>query len=148
MSHTNIAALALELTPPALPNERWWAQAVAIAFEQHAGLRAPGQSAAGDFRVSVSRTLPVGRATALAMWIAAFGADDAHLGHTVSNRRDSETAARAFHRFSLEGAGKIEVAATPKDAAKTVLSISQTALDSGEQIEEWRAYWKAQLTRL
>lgn len=148
LGHAKIAELALAHMPASLDNREWWAQGTAIAFEQHVGLRVPGQSAAGDFRVSVSRTLPLGRAVALAGWVERFGPEDAHLGHAVSHRRDSETPRRAFHRFSLEGAGKVEIAATPKDESKTILAISHEGLLTGERIEQWRAYWKAQLAEL
>lgn len=148
LSHTQIAALAEEQMPGTLENGRWWAQVAAIAFEQHAGLRVPGQLSTGEFRVGASRTVPMGRDEALAAWIERFGSDETHLGYAVSNRRNSVTEKRSFYRFSLDGAGKVEIAAALKDDSKSILSITHEGLPSGEQIEEWRAYWKAQLTRL
>ncbi|WP_244303233.1 hypothetical protein [Leucobacter coleopterorum] len=57
--HSEIAIIARAEVPETLYNPDWWAQAVAIAYEQHAGLRVPGQSSSGTFRVSASRTLPL-----------------------------------------------------------------------------------------
>ncbi|GAA2842528.1 hypothetical protein FB468_2501 [Leucobacter komagatae] len=152
LGHAEIAKLALATMPHGVESEEWWAQGVAIAFEQHAGLRVPGQSSTGTFRVSASRTLPLDRDAALAAWVDRFGEVTEHLGHAVSGSRSSRTEKRSFWRFSLDGAGKVEVAAALKDAAKdqakTILAISQEGLDSGDRIEEWRAYWKAQLAQL
>ncbi|KIP52633.1 hypothetical protein [Leucobacter komagatae] len=148
LSHAEIAKLALATMPPGVDNEGWWAQGTAIAFEQHVGLRVPGQSSTGDFRVSASRTLPVDRDAAIAAWVAANGAAAEHLGHSVSGLRTSETAKRSFVRFSLGGAGKVEVSAAPKDAGKTVLAVSHEGLADGSVIERWRAHWKAQLGAL
>ncbi len=148
LGHPEIAKLALEAMPANLENPEWWAQGTAIAFEQHAGLRVPGQSSTGDFRVSVSRTLPVDREGALAAWGVRFGSAESHQGHTVENARESRTEKRSFIRFSLAGAGKVEVAATPKDASKTSLAINHTGLESAGVVEDWRAYWKALLTEL
>lgn len=148
LTHPEIAKLALATMPAGVDNEEWWAQGTAIAYEQHAGIRVPGQSSTGDFRVSASRTLPLGREAALAAWVTAHAEDPEQLGHATSGARTSETAKRSFFRFSLEGAGKVEVSATPKDAQRTTLAISQDGLASGERIEEWRAHWKAQLAAL
>lgn len=148
LSHPEIAKLALATMPPEVENSGWWAQGTAIAYEQHAGLRVPGQSSTGDFRVSASRTLPLGREAALAAWVAAHGEDIEQLGHAVTGVRTSETAKRSFFRFSLDGAGKVEVSASPKDAEKTIVAISQDRLADGDRIEEWRAHWKAQLAGL
>ena len=148
LDHASIARLALSHMPADLENPEWWAQGVAIAYEQHAGIRVPGQSAAGDFRVSVSRTVTLERDDALAAWISRFGAAASHRDHAVTNVRTSQTDKRAFYRFSLEGAGKVEVASAAKDTEKTIVTIGQTGLPTGEQIEEWRAYWKAQLHEL
>ncbi|MBC9937547.1 MULTISPECIES: hypothetical protein [unclassified Leucobacter] len=149
LDHPAIARLARPEMPADLDSPDWWAQGVAIAYEQFVGLRVPGQSSTGTFRVSASRTLPVDRDTALGLWLAAHDATTEHLGHAVEDRRSSRTEKRSFRRFSLEGAGKVEVAATAgKDPAKTILSVSQDGLPDGERIEEWRAHWKALLKAL
>lgn len=149
LEHPAIAKLARPEIPADLEKPDWWAQGVAIAYEQHVGLRVPGQSSTGTFRVSASRTLPVDRDAALGLWAAAHDELPEHLGHRVEDRRSSRTAKRSFRRFSLDGAGKVEVSATEgKDNAKTILAVSQEGLADGERIEEWRAYWKSLLQAL
>ncbi|KAM9863429.1 hypothetical protein ACI1US_00747 [Leucobacter sp. BZR 635] len=149
LSHAEIAKLALSTMPHGVENEEWWAQGVAIAYEQHVGLRVPGQSSTGSFRVSASRTIALDRDAALEAWVVAHGATATHLGHTVTDRRSSRTEKRSFWRFNLAEAGKVEVAATiAKDPAKAIITISQDGLSDGELIEAWRAHWKGQLAGL
>lgn len=151
LAHPEIAKIALEYMPSDLENPEWWAQGAAIAFEQHAGIRVPGQSSTGTFRVGASRTLPLGRDEAVARWISAHGEVSEHLGHAARNVRESRTEKRTFYRFALEGAGKVEVAAALKDASdpgKSILTVQQEGLPDGDRIEEWRAYWKGLLAEL
>lgn len=150
LSHAEIAQLARRAMPTELANPDWWAQGTAIAFEQQMGLRVPGQSSDGSFRVGASRTLTKDRDTAIELWIAGPGAADTHLGYTVVDPRRSRTEKRSFFRFTLEGAGRVEVSATPnpKNPEKTTLTVSHDNLPDAELIESWRAHWKTQLAAL
>ncbi|CAG7607241.1 hypothetical protein ACFPZL_09805 [Leucobacter soli] len=150
LGHAEIARIARAAMREGLTNPDWWAQAVAIAYEQHTGLRVPGQSSSGTFRVSASRTLTLDRDAAVSAWVSAHGQVAEHLGHAVTGARDSRTEKRTFYRFDLEGAGRIEVSGTPnaKDSAKTTLGVSHEGLADGERIEEWRAHWKGLLAEL
>ncbi|MDD4081623.1 MAG: hypothetical protein PHP02_09530 [Eubacteriales bacterium] len=40
-------------------NPAWWAQSVAVAYEQLLGRRVPGQQQDGSFAVSLGKTLPL-----------------------------------------------------------------------------------------
>lgn len=146
--HNEIAIIARAEVPETLYNPDWWAQAVAIAYEQHAGLRVPGQSSSGTFRVSASRTLPLDRDAAIEAWAEAVDGITEHLGHAGGEPRRSRTEKRSFWRLDLEGAGRVEASATPKDNTRVILAISQDGLPDGERIEEWRAHWKALLAAL
>ena len=46
----------------------WWAQGVAVAYEQHIGRRKPGQRSDGLFNASVSRTIKALLEPAYASW--------------------------------------------------------------------------------
>lgn len=56
MNHGDIAKQALKLMPEPVEQKGWWAQGVAIAYEQHTGLRIPGQSSTGSFQTSTTKT--------------------------------------------------------------------------------------------
>lgn len=148
LGHADIARVARANVPAALANPDWWAQGIAIAYEQHIGIRVPGQSSSGTFRVSASRTVALDRDAAIAAWVEAHGDRLDHLGHTAGAPRRSRTEKRTFWRFPLEDAGKVEVAATAKDADRAVVTVSQEGLASGDTIEAWRAHWKALLSAL
>lgn len=149
-AHAEIARIARLAMPEGLQNPDWWAQGAAIAYEQHAGLRVPGQSSTGDFRVSASRTMALDRDAAVEAWAAGPGALAEHDGHAASRPRRSRTDKRTFFRFDLDGAGRVEVAATPnaKDPAKSTLAVNHDGLPDAEAVEAWRAYWKALLAGL
>ncbi|WP_053387896.1 hypothetical protein [Leucobacter japonicus] len=148
LPHGEIAKIARAAVTDDLKNPDWWAQGIAIAYEQHAGLRVPGQSSTGTFRVSASRTLTLDRDAAIEAWTAAHGDRTEHLGHAPGDPRPSRTEKRSFWRFSLDGAGKVEISATPKGDDKVILAVSQDGLADGDRIEEWRAHWKALLAAL
>lgn len=148
LPHAEIARIARGAMPEGLSNPDWWAQAATIAFEQHAGLRVPGQSGDGTFRVGASRTVNLDRDAAVEAWVAQHGALAEHLGHTSGVPRASRTAQRTFHRFNLEGAGKVEIAASAKGDDRASVTVSHEQLPDGERIEEWRAYWKGLLQAL
>lgn len=148
LPHPEIAKLALANVPADLENPEWWAQGIAIAFEQQTGLRVPGQASDGTFRVGVSRTLPLNRDEAIELWISTHGPHEDHRGHAVTDTRNSRTAQRTFWRCTLEGAGRLEVAAADKDAERAVLTVELTRLADPDSIEEWRSYWKARLAEL
>ncbi len=146
--HATIARIARAEMPDDLHNPDWWAQGTAIAYEQHAGLRVPGQSSDGTFRVSASRTLPLDRDAALAAWVDAHGDRSEHLGHASGEVRTSRTDKRSFWRCSLDGAGRIEVATVEKDSDRATITVGQEGLPTGERIEEWRTHWKTLLAAL
>ena len=150
LDHAGIARIARDAMPDGLQNPDWWAQGTAIAFEQHAGRRVPGQSTTGSFRVSASRALPLDRDSAVGAWASGPGSSAEHRGFRASEPRRSRTDKRTFFRFDLAGAGRVEVSATPnaKDPAKSTLTVSHDGLPGPEDIEAWRAHWKGLLATL
>lgn len=148
LAHPEIAKIAREHVPEHVENPDWWAQGIAIAFEQANGLRVPGQASDGTFRVGVSRALDGDRDSVVELWRETFGDRNEHRGHEVQNIRESRTAKRTFWRAKLEGAGNIEIAGIDRDGGRAGLSVEHTALDSGVEIEAWRAYWKGLLGEL
>ncbi|MBC9943890.1 hypothetical protein ICL81_05085 [Leucobacter sp. cx-328] len=146
LSHGEIATVALARMPAALENPEWWAQMATIAFEQHVGIRRPGQSADGTYRVSASRTIVGDRDAAIEFWAKAALSTN-FLGAERSEPRRSRTDKRTFWRSNLTGLGKLEVAAAVKDETKTIVTMSHEGLPAESDVESWRAFWKEQLAR-
>ncbi|MHA3683388.1 hypothetical protein ACXR2T_13050 [Leucobacter sp. HY1910] len=148
LGHAAIAKIARAALPDDLQSVDWWAQGVAIAFEQHTGLRVPGQGSDGLFRVSASRTLVLDRDAAIDAWVAVHGGAAEHRGFAVQKPRRSRTEKRSFWRFDLDGMGRVEVSATPKGDDRVTLSVNHDGMPSGEEVEQWRVYWKGLLAAI
>lgn len=67
LTHKQIAQRIFDHTD----TDGWWSQMVTVRYEQHIGRRVPGQTHAGDFQTSVSRTVHGDVETA---WEAVLGA--------------------------------------------------------------------------
>lgn len=151
--HADIARLAREAMPETVTNPDWWAQGVAIAFEQQAGLRVPGQSSTGSFRVSASRTVELDRDAAIEAWALLVGSAPSFREHECGEPRRSKTPKRSFWRVDVTGAGRVEVAATPKAGSaehseRSILAVNHEGLPDAESVETWRAHWKALLAKI
>lgn len=147
-SHGELAAAAIAAMPSDLENPGWWAQGAAIAFEQHTGMRVPGQLSDGSFGVSASRTLETDRDAAIEAWAALVASAADQRGRAFGEPRTSRTGKRSFWRASLADAGKVEASATPKDEGRITFTVSQSGLADGAEIEAWRSHWKALLARM
>lgn len=149
LNHKEIARVALELMPASAPNPEWWAQSVAVAYEQHKGLRKPGQSSKGDFQVSASRTLATDRDGAIAMWRELAGNPDS-FGEVAldGGASESRTEKWSYWRAKLADGSQVKINATDKQPGKAVLSLEHSGLQSAEEAEQWRPHWKALLKQL
>lgn len=142
MGHTAIARLLAEQGVGS-----WWAQGITVAYEQERGLRAPGQLADGTFQVSISRTLaaPPGTLwplldddTARAAWL---GFDWPATGRTPHKSL----------RLRGPGESRVTVACAWPGAdgsGKARVSVQHSGLGDPEELERFRALWRAALGRL
>ena len=55
LTHHEIATNVLELLDGTIDNPAWWAQSIAVTYEQAIGRRIPGQRPDGTFQMSVSK---------------------------------------------------------------------------------------------
>lgn len=96
-----------------IDNPGWWAQSVAVAFEQHLGRRAPGQRQDGTFEASVSRTHGGTLDQAIGAWRDIIGGRRA-LGGTAFDGDATETATPAYRRWrvSLADGTRVRVQAS------------------------------------
>lgn len=148
LSHKEIALIAEQAMPVGLENPGWWAQTAAVAYEQHAGIRLPGQVADGTFQMSVSRTIHHGREQTFELVSTSLAARTDQMGHQVSNQRISQTPKRLYWRASLDGAGAIECAVESSGEMKSAVTLQHTGLMSPEEVARWRAHWKTLLAEI
>lgn len=147
LSHTDIAALALDRMPKQLENPAWWAQGVAIAYAQHTGKRLPGQSAAGDFRAGGSKTLRLSPDDALSAWLARRGGATELDGVPATNERLNRTEKRRVWRIDLEDGGRVAVEFTGS-AERCGVAVQHGGLPDPEALARWKAFWRDELAEL
>jgi hypothetical protein len=139
----------------------WHSQMIAVAYERARGLRAVNQSCAGDFQVSVSKTVPASVAEVAktledplrrADWLQAADPDlaralNAALSGPGGKRVTIKDARNARLRYAWSGSTvEIRIAATAQGSASVVAD--NTKLGSAEAVAERRALWRAALERL
>lgn len=149
MTQAAIAKVALELMPEAVSQKEWSAQSTAVAFEQYAGLRKPGQISTGDFQLSASRTVPGSKNDALQAWLKViepynqFGGvpihDEASTSHTDKWR---------YWRAGLEDGTRVTVTIGDKPGGKATVGLQHSKPDSADAIDAWRPVWKDLLSDL
>ena len=149
MNHTHIAALALDFIPAATSQKEWWAQSTAVAFEQYAGLRVPGQTSDGDFQFSTTRTLSGEMDDTLQAWITLVDQRDEFGGVPVeSPATTSHTDRWRYWRVRLADGTRVVVSISAKHAGKASVGLEHSKLESAEAIEYWRPFWKELLSQM
>lgn len=148
LDHTAIAALAVELMPESVEQKEWWAQGVAIAFEQHTGLRVPGQGRDGRFRLSVSRTVPGDMDATMLAWTGIVEGRSEFGGVAVASGPTATGSERwRYWKASLADGSRVALNISEKQG-KSAVALEHTVLDSPEAIERWRPIWKGLLAEL
>lgn len=147
--HSRIAEIALAAMGGDVENPEWWAQSVAVAYEQHTGRRVKGQTHDGWFQVSATRTLPGSMDDAFRRWQSA-AEDLTEIDGTpiVDGPRTTGTEKRRHWRIGLADGSRAAVSAEAKGPEKAVLSATHTKLSSSEEVERRRAAWKELLKTL
>ncbi|MDX2358898.1 hypothetical protein [Dietzia sp. PP-33] len=149
LPHSAIARKTLELMPESVERREWWAQGTAIAYEQHAGLRVPGQSCTGDFQLSASRTVSGDKDAALHAWQELVGGLEEFGGVAVEAPAATSSSEKwRYWRVPLADGTRVAVNFSDKASGKCAVGLAHTKLDSAEAIEYWRPVWKGLLARL
>jgi hypothetical protein len=139
MSHTEIARNLTDSSDIS----GWWAQAVTVAYEQHIGRRVPGQDCDGEFSVSVSKTLNMSKDDALNWWLNAVKGKNEFSDVLLSGDPEiTKTEKWRYWRAPLADGSRPSVHIYEKAPEKSSLSVMHERLESQDQIDHWRAYWK------
>lgn len=146
MDHTAIAALVVERMPE-IPSKHWWAQSVAIAYEQHVGIRVVGQSCDGTFAANASKTVEGSLDEVIVRWQEFVGSPEELDGvPTTSAPSVSSTEKWRYWRVTLADGSKVNVNLSAKSPEKAVLGLQHAQLNTEDDRERWRAFWKRLLT--
>lgn len=121
----------------------WWAQSVTVAYEQQIGRRQPGQDCNGEYSVSVSKTLHGSKDDALRMWLGLVEGNESFSGIDISAAPDvNSTDKWRYWRCRLTDGSRVNVNIHQKSDEKASLGIQHERLESTDQVEHWRAFWK------
>jgi hypothetical protein len=135
----------------------WWQQSIAIEYERQNGLRVVGQSCAGDFQVTCSKTMPWTRGQCFdavlstpfmqgAKWEVGAQWDTA--GVAVEVRRIDQEAICWFW-FDEDGKSIVTVDFWPnKSGEKMQIRFDHSGLASQDARSKYRAQWKAALEQI
>ena len=127
----------------------WWAQMVTVAYEQHIGRRVPGQDCDGQFAASISKTINGTMDDALKQWQDLVKGKKDFSDVTISDGpKVSQTDKWRYWRAGLADGSRLNVNIYQKSPGKAGLGIDHEKLESDQQAEHWRAYWKQLLTNL
>ena len=149
MDHSQIAVLALELMPEGVQQKEWWAQGTAVAFEQHAGLRVPGQTSTGDFQLSTTRTVAGDKDQALDTWLQLVDEKTEFGGVPIEGEASTSSTDRwRYWRVALSDGTRVVVNINDKQADKALVGLQHSKLDSAEAVAYWRPIWKDLLAQL
>lgn len=148
-SHADIASLAGGRLAPSLKNPGWWAQGVAVAYEQHIGRRLPGQRADGTFEVAVSKTLTGALDAVMGRWVTRV-ADLRYFDGVApeGEARSSESEKWRRWRLDLADGTRILADVSSKGPESSLLVVTCSKLRSPEQVEDRRAFFRGLLDDL
>lgn len=123
----------------------WWAQSVAVAYEQARGMRAPGQKSDGLFSAGGSRTVAV----PVERLFDAFADDQMREEWLpgVKVRVRTATAPKSFRADWADGT-RIVVGFTPKGEAKAHVGLQHERLPDADAAAQLKAYWRERLAAL
>ncbi|WP_159613542.1 hypothetical protein [Glutamicibacter sp. JC586] len=145
MTHKQIADLAFSHMPDSLQNPGWWAQSVAVAFEQEIGRRLPGQAQDGTFQGSVSTTTNDDLDAALAKWIACVENLESFNGQRLdAPARTSGSERWRYWRASFNDETKTQVDIGLK-GDKSSVAINVTKAKTPDQLSDWKSFWRQML---
>jgi hypothetical protein len=143
LSHHEIASALITELDGKVDNLGWWAQATAVAYEQHVGRRVPGQRPDGTFQTSVSRSTSLGMEALIQAWTDFAAADSDVLDRIIGEVRVSGTANRITWRTKGRDGTALTVISEPKKdgTASLVVQINGTATleDNVEAKDIWSA---------
>ncbi|MGI9449845.1 MAG: hypothetical protein ACR2QH_04250 [Geminicoccaceae bacterium] len=124
----------------------WWAQSIAVAYEQHIGRRKPGQRSDGLFNVSISRTIKALPEPAYASWCsfaASLSEVDGQL--LAAEPTTSATPKRLYWRCKFEGGSRAIVSFESKGAERVLIAIEHQKIALETQTAEKKRAWAALL---
>jgi hypothetical protein len=121
----------------------WWAQSVAVAYEQHIGRRKPGQGSDGQFTASVSRTFSEAPEKMFTAWKKRV-ADETEFGgrKLAEPATASRTPKRLYWRCKFADGARVTISFETKPGGKALAAVEHAGLQTSAQIEKAKTFWR------
>lgn len=127
----------------------WWAQMVAVGYEQARGLREKNQTASG-FQASMSKTIAAPVARLYRAW-ADESEREKWLGDVpveVRVANEDKNLRLTWLKDGPEQGTSVEVGFFAKDAMRGMVQVQQNKLENAEAVARVRAFWSVKLETL
>lgn len=149
LAHKEIADAVRKELSGSIENPGWWAQSIAVAYEQHIGRRLPGQQHDGTFQAAVSKTIHAPMDEVIARWIKFIeNKTDANGVAMVLPASLSQAEKSRHWGCNLENGTRINADTYPKSADTTTFTLTHIRLPDAASVETWRTYWRALLEEI
>lgn len=141
-THTEIARWLV--TEHEVPG--WWAQSVAVTYEQTRGMRAPGQKSDGTFSAGASKTVAV----PAERLFAAFSDESVRQQWLPDAALQIRTATspKSLRADWDDGLTRIVVGVTPKGVGKAQVGLQHERLADAEAAAAMKTFWRERLAAL
>lgn len=141
MSHSEMARF---LRQEYLPEDHWYAQTVAVAYEQERGLRVTHQKV-GGFEISVSKTI---RSPLELLWECVENPSKRTQWLEASIFIHKATPQKTMRATWTDGQKSLSFSFYKKDPLKCQIVVQHTKLRSAAEAAEKKEYWKTALAKL
>lgn len=120
----------------------WWSQMLTVEYERAIGRRVVGQTCAGDFSASATRTFGGDKDAALDLWRDAVMGITAFDGvEIVGETRESSSDNWRYWRADLADGSRLSIVISDKAGGKALLAVNHDKLPDAEAVARWKAYW-------
>jgi hypothetical protein len=121
----------------------WWAQTIAVAYEQHIERRQPGQTSDGKYQVAVSKTVDGTLDHALDKWLGVVAGRQDFARVSISRPPATSRSPKfRYWRCGLSDGSRVNVGISRREPGKAVIAIGHEGLTSLKQIDRWRVFWR------
>lgn len=138
LDHNAIVKIARKFRPIS----GWWAQGVAVAYEQRIGRRKPGQTSDGLFSVSISRTIDGNVASTHETWCR-FASKLTLIGRQeiAATATTSVTPKRLYWRCKLDDGSAAAMSMAAKNNTKVLIVVEHNKLPIENQLGTTKQAW-------
>lgn len=130
-------------------NAGWWAQSIVVGYEEKTGRRVFGAKTAGNYTVTVGKSMNGSVDDALKKWENLVkGKKEFNKVKVTGDSRISSTKDWRYWKVDMEDGAKLMAGIGPKGDKQSAFSVTMDKLKGEKEVEAWRKYWKEFLKKL